>query len=129
MSTSAGTNSVESQELYDLYRDLDARLAEERYADVEEGPAQTREDETKYSMSQWQLMWRKYVRNRAALIGGIIIVSLYTMAVFGNFIAPYTLTTRFRDRLYMAPQRVHFFDWSFEVPMDSIRGSSIMAQT
>lgn len=60
--------SIESQDLYDLYRDLDARLAQERYAELEEGPAQKREDEAKYSLSQWQLMWRKYVRNRAALI-------------------------------------------------------------
>lgn len=104
------STSVESQELYDLYRDLDARLQRERYAEIEEGISQKREDETKYSLSQWQLMWRKYVRNRAALVGGIIIVFFYLVALFGNFIAPYTLTTRFRDRLYLAPQRIHFFD-------------------
>jgi peptide/nickel transport system permease protein len=110
MSTLPASTSAESQDLYDLYRDLDARLAQERYAEIEEGPSQQTEDETKYSMSQWQLMWRKYVRNRAALIGGIIILSFYMVALFGDFVAPYTLTTRFRDRLYLAPQRIHFFD-------------------
>ena len=49
------STSLESQNLYDLYRDLDARLAEERYAEIEEGPTQTREQEAKYSLSQWQL--------------------------------------------------------------------------
>jgi len=104
------STSIESHDLYDLYRDLDARLAEERYAEIEEGPVQAKEEEAKYSLSQWQLMWRKYVRNRAALIGGIVIVLFYVVALFGNFVAPYTLTTRFRDRLYLAPQRIHFFD-------------------
>ena len=104
------STSIDSQDLYDLYRDLDARLQKERYAELEAGPAQKREDEAKYSLSQWQLMWRKFVRNRAALVGGIIIVSFYVVAIFGNFIAPYTLTTRFRDRLYLAPQRIHFFN-------------------
>jgi len=104
------STSFDPNDLYDMYRDLDARLQKERYAEIEEGHVHKQEDETKYSMSQWQLMWRKYVRNRAALIGGIIIVSFYIIAIFGNFVAPYTLTTRFRDRLYLAPQHVHFID-------------------
>lgn len=97
-------------DLYDMYRDLDAKLQRERYAEIAEVASQKPEDETKYSLSQWQLMWRKFVRNRAALAGGIIIVSFYLIALFGNFVAPYTLTTRFRDRLYMEPQRIHLFD-------------------
>ncbi len=97
-------------DLYDLYRDLDARLQKERYAELDQESVEKTEDETKYSLSQWQLMWRKYIRNRAALIGGIIIVVFYIVAIFGNFVAPYTLTTRFRDRLYMEPQRIHLFD-------------------
>ena len=82
------STSVDSHDLYDLYRDLDARLARERYAELDSGPAPKREDETRYSLSQWQLMWRKFVRNRAALVGGIVIVSLYVVALFGNFVAP-----------------------------------------
>jgi peptide/nickel transport system permease protein len=34
----------------------------------------------------------------------------YLGALFANFIAPYTLTTRFRDRIYMPPQGVYFYD-------------------
>ena len=103
------STTFNSHDLYDLYRDLDTRLQKERYAELEAG-VQKKEDETKYSLSQWQLMWRKYVRNRAALVGGIVILSFYIVALFGNFVAPYTLTTRFRDRIYLAPQRVYFFD-------------------
>ncbi len=55
-------------------------------------------------------MWRKFLRNKAAVIGGIIIVLLYLTALFADFIAPYTLTTRFADRIYLAPQRVYLLD-------------------
>ena len=104
--------SVESEKLFDLYRDLDVVLQKERYAEVESGidASVEQEDEGRYSLSQWQLMWRKFIRNRAALAGGVIILMLYVTALFANFIAPYTLTTRFRDRIYLAPQRVDFFD-------------------
>jgi peptide/nickel transport system permease protein len=104
--------SVESKRLFDLYRELDATLQRERYGELEsDGAAQERrEDERRYSLSQWQLMWRKFVRNRAALAGGIIIALFYLVALFAEFLAPYTLTTRFTDRIYMPPQRIHFFE-------------------
>lgn len=104
--------SQESEKLFELYRELDVVLANERYADIETDEAKTarEEDESRYSLSQWQLMWRKFVRNRAAVIGGAIIALLYVVAIFGDFIAPYTLTTRFSDRIYLAPQPIHFFD-------------------
>lgn len=108
--------SNRSQELFDLYRDLDRRLQEERYAeDVIPGAThqvkpQTKEDEKRYALSQWRLMWRKFLRNRAAVAGGIVIVLLYLAALFATFLAPYTLTTRFRDRIYLPPQAIHFID-------------------
>lgn len=104
-------NSGQSQELFDLYRDLDRKLKEERYAeDILDGAARAKEDEKRYALSQWRLMWRKFVRNRAALAGGVVILSFYLVALFANFLAPYTLTTRFRDRIYLPPQPIHFFD-------------------
>lgn len=102
--------SEESEKLFELYKDLDTELAKERYAEIDETEVAGREDEHRYSLSQWQLMWRKFLRNRAAVIGGVIILALYLMALFGDFIAPYTLTTRFSDRIYLAPQRVYLID-------------------
>ncbi|MBX3053727.1 MAG: ABC transporter permease [Caldilineaceae bacterium] len=102
----------ESEKLFELYRELDAVLASERYGEVETDEARTarEEDENRYSLSQWQLMWRKFVRNRTAVVGGAVIALLYLVAIFGDFVAPYTLTTRFSDRIYLAPQAIHFFD-------------------
>ncbi len=102
---------AQSNELFGLYRELDARLAQERYAeDIVESATTTNEDDGRFSLSQWQLMWRKFIRNRAALFGGIVILLFYLMALFASFLAPYTLTTRFRDRVYVPPQAIHFFD-------------------
>ncbi|MEZ4729940.1 MAG: hypothetical protein R3E79_22650 [Caldilineaceae bacterium] len=103
------TLQTQSEQLFDLYRELDRKLQDERYAEAEEGSTRAK-DEARYSLSQWQLMWRKFVRNRAALAGAVVILLFYLMALFAPFLAPYTLTTRFRDRLYIPPQAVHFFD-------------------
>lgn len=105
------TLETQSEKLFDLYRELDVKLQQEHYAEIEEDvtTAQT-QDEARYSLSQWQLMWRKFVRNRAALIGGVIVLLFYLAALFAPFLAPYTLTTRFRERLYVPPQMIQFFD-------------------
>lgn len=67
-------------------------------------------DEAVFGASQWRLMWRKFIRNKAAIVGGSVILVFYVSALFADFIAPYTLTTRFKQYIYMPPQRVHFFN-------------------
>jgi peptide/nickel transport system permease protein len=62
-----------------------------------------------FGASQWRLMWRKFIKNRAAIIGAIVIALFYLCAVFADFLAPYGLTTRFADNLHMPPQRVRLF--------------------
>jgi peptide/nickel transport system permease protein len=78
-----------------------AELAEDQLPD---------EDESVYAASQWQLMWRKFKRNRVAIIGGIVIGLFYLTALFANFLAPYTLNDRLTRYSFMPPQRVHLFD-------------------
>ncbi|MEX1018621.1 MAG: ABC transporter permease [Litorilinea sp.] len=104
--------SIDSDKLYDYYRDLDRRRAdlEVDEAEVAETEAQAKRDEERYALSQSQLMWRKFARNKAALVGGIVVLLFYIGAAFAQFIAPYDLQTRFRERIYLPPQPVHFFD-------------------
>lgn len=104
--------SIDSEKLYDFYRDLDSRRAEIEVDEAEaaENAERAKRDEARYALSQSQLMWRKFVRNKAALVGGVIILLFYIGAAFAQFIAPYTLQTRFRDRIYMPPQGIHLFD-------------------
>ena len=40
----------------------------------------------------------------------MIVLLYYLGAVLGDFVAPYTLDTRFIEQPYLPPQRVHFID-------------------
>src|SRR5690554_2393811 len=59
--------------------------------------------------SQWRLMWRKYIRNRIAVVGGIIVALFYLTALFADFIAPYSLDERMVQYSFLPPQRIYFF--------------------
>jgi peptide/nickel transport system permease protein len=43
-------------------------------------------------------------------VGGVVILLYYLSALFAGFLAPYTLSTRFIEYIYLPPQRVYFFD-------------------
>src|SRR5438477_4505562 len=76
---------------------------------LEREPRQTIED-ARYGRSQLQLIWLRFVRNRAALVGGGVIVLLYLMAAFANFIAPYDADQRFDTAIYAPPQPIYVVD-------------------
>jgi peptide/nickel transport system permease protein len=103
-------HSVRSKEIFDLYEDLAKRKGlldgEEAVVDPRTGKPLDKI----FAASQYQLMWRKFIRNKAAMAGGVIIILLYLMAAFADFLAPYTLTTRFREYIYMPPQPVVLFN-------------------
>jgi peptide/nickel transport system permease protein len=98
-----------SRELFELYEGLAG--TGEGFEEPE--PAETVTDrslEAIYAASQWKLMWRKFVRNRVAIVGGIVILLYYLSALFAGFLAPYTLSTRFRKYIHMPPQPIHFLN-------------------
>jgi peptide/nickel transport system permease protein len=97
----------QSQELREAYRQLGQAAADT--ADSSEQRALTA-DETRYAASQIQLLWRRFSRNRAAIIGGVVIGLFYLTALLGGFIAPYTLETRFAQAIYLPPQPIHLFN-------------------
>jgi len=66
------------------------------------------EEEARYGLSQWQLMWRKFLRSRAAIVGGSVVVLFYLIALFANFLAPYGGDQRFTTYLYAPPQGLHW---------------------
>jgi peptide/nickel transport system permease protein len=100
------TRSKRLFELYEQMAERGIRFEEEPAIDLRSGKSL----EEVYGASQWTLMWRKFVRNRAAMVGGIIILLFYVTALLGDFVAPYTLTTRFTKHIYMPPQTVHLFN-------------------
>jgi peptide/nickel transport system permease protein len=58
--------------------------------------------------SQWRLMWWKFKRHRLAMIGGVVVLIYYTVALFANFFAPVFFTTYNAEYVYAPPQQLHF---------------------
>ena len=60
------------------------------------------------SLSQWQLMSLRFRRHRLAVWSGFLVLAFYLVALFCEFLAPYTLTARDIEYLYAPPQPVRF---------------------
>jgi peptide/nickel transport system permease protein len=63
-----------------------------------------------YTASQWVLIWRRFRRHRLAMIGGGILVVMYTLAIFAPFVSPYTANKKFNDALNSPPTPLHLDD-------------------
>ena len=98
---------AQSEKLFKLYEGVAGAidLEDERVL-----AKRARSLEAIYGASQWRLMWRKFVRNRVAVVGGAVILLFYLVAAFASFFAPYTTTTRFTQTIYMRPQVPHLFN-------------------
>lgn len=71
--------------------------------------AMTPEQERVYLASQWQLMWWKFRKHKLAVISAFVIVAIYAMAAFAEFLAPYHYTTRNTDFIRAPGQSIHLF--------------------
>ncbi len=60
------------------------------------------------ALPQWRLMWRQFRRHKLALIGLIVLVPIYFVAVFAGFFAPAGSDAAHTALPYAPPQRVHF---------------------
>jgi len=65
--------------------------------------------------NQWQLIWWKFRRHRLAMIGGIVTVIIYSIALFANFLAPFTTETYRATYTYAPPQTLHLFQQTDQV--------------
>jgi peptide/nickel transport system permease protein len=63
-----------------------------------------------YSASQWQLVWWRFKRHRAALIAATVLLFLFTIGFFADFVAPYARDTRVVEYLLGPPQAPRFWD-------------------
>ena len=62
--------------------------------------------------SQGRLVWRAFRRHKLAMIGAVIVILFYLVALFGEFLAPYN-TDSFNDAFpYAPPQMVQWIDVS-----------------
>jgi peptide/nickel transport system permease protein len=96
----------QSAQLQALY----AELAESAETRAQGDAAELTAAEARFAASQWVMIWRRFRRNRAAMAGGVIVLLYYFVALFADFFAPYGLTTRFTQQIYLPPQTVYLFD-------------------
>ena len=56
--------------------------------------------------TQWRLMWRQFRRHKLALIGLIVLVPIYFVALFAGFFAPSGSDTAHTSLPYAPPQTI-----------------------
>ena len=66
--------------------------------------------ERRYATSQFELIRRRFLRNRVAVAGGVVILVFYLCALFANFLAPYGADQRFDAAIYVPPQPIYLVD-------------------
>lgn len=57
-----------------------------------------------------QLAWRQLRKHRIAIVGGVILVVMYTMALFADFLSPYSLDFTDRSKFFHPPVVLRFLD-------------------
>jgi len=75
-------------------------------ADYMEGEQEARV----FVASQWQLIWWRFRRHKVAFSSGIIILIIYLVALFPEFLAPFPPVITSAKYLYGPPQRLHLLD-------------------
>lgn len=80
------------------------------YADGEEFKPVGQEEEKVYVASQWRLMWWRFRRHKMAVASGIILILLYLVGIFAEFVAPYDPEAMFIRYKMAPPTRIHVRD-------------------
>lgn len=60
--------------------------------------------------SQWKLMWWKFKKHRLAMVSGVVVIFIYLIAIFVEFIAPYDPNAQNATSGYQPPSQIHFVD-------------------
>ncbi len=74
--------------------------------------AEQKRKEAYFTAGQLQLIWARFKKNRSAMVGGFVLISLIGMGIFAPFLSPYDPTIAGRDKTYQngAPQIPYFWD-------------------
>lgn len=59
--------------------------------------------------SPLQMMWWRFIKHKMAVIGGVIVILFYLVALFAEVLSPYNPETYEVALTYAPPQRIHFF--------------------
>jgi peptide/nickel transport system permease protein len=65
---------------------------------------------TIFVASQWRLMWWRFRKHKFAVAGGIVVMLLYLVAAFAEFLAPADPSQVNANLTYAPPQRLHLIE-------------------
>ena len=57
-------------------------------------------------MTQWELVRLKFARHKLAVLSMFVLVALYLIAIFAEFVAPYGPNEKFLTHIYAPPQKI-----------------------
>ncbi len=80
-----------------------------RPGDVEPEAIDVKGIEPEKRKSQWAEVWKRLIRNKAAIAGMIVILILILTAIFADFIAPYHYSTQDLQNVRQAPSSENWF--------------------
>lgn len=63
-----------------------------------------------YGASQWQLIWMRFRRHKLAMLGGIVVLLIYLIALLADFLAPFAPDKFSSTYTYAPPQTLNLFD-------------------
>jgi peptide/nickel transport system permease protein len=80
--------------------------------DILDAPPAVAEELATHSKNEsyWQLVWRRFRKSKPAVVGGILVVILLTLALFAEFFAPYPLNKYNSQISLIPPTQIHFVD-------------------
>ncbi len=64
--------------------------------------------------SQWQLMWWKFRKHKLAMLGAIVTILIYLIAIFAEFLSPFVPGAVSVNHTYAPPQPLHLFEETAE---------------
>ncbi len=68
------------------------------------------EEAEESSDSYSQLVWQRFSRSKAAIIGGLMVIMLIVLALFPEFFSPYNFYATSLGDSYIPPAEIRFFD-------------------
>jgi peptide/nickel transport system permease protein len=65
---------------------------------------------------QWKLVWWRFRKSPLAVLGLVMVIALYLIALFAEFLAPFATSDFSPTHTYAPPQRIHLFKdgWNFD---------------
>jgi peptide/nickel transport system permease protein len=81
------------------------------------------------SASPTRLMWRRLRKRRIAMIGGAILIVLYTLSLFAGFVAPYHFERQDRARFFHPPTSLRIHNGWLAVPRTESEGGKAIYKT